>query len=274
MKKKPTKLVRHNRLNKRDLVGLLDFARGLARSSGALAMSYYGRANPTLRFDRDLITEADLAIQDYIHKEVQSTYPDHCFLGEEGSTRPNLADVDEPLWVVDPVDGSASFSAGMPIWGISIALFDGPRPVIGVIYLPSTDELYSAAAGEPATLNFREIQVRDAQIDNESLLLTFSRFHASFTTHFTGKVRALGSTAAHLAFVARGAAAGAILGNVHVWDIAAGAVILEAAGGTLRTMDGKKVELSDFLSGERIDPVLVAAPRGQNQEIANLLEPR
>jgi myo-inositol-1(or 4)-monophosphatase len=261
-------------LGKKELEEMLTFTKGLARASGTLALSYYGRANPTLRYDHDLVTKADLVVQEFIRKEVADVYPMHKFLGEEADVLPEDRDIQEPLWVVDPVDGSASFSAGMPIWGVSISLFDGQRPVLGVFHLPVTGELYAASVGGSAMLNDRRIQVRDEAIDNESLLLTYSRFHSDFTTHFQGKVRSLGSSVAHIAYVARGAAGGAILGNVHVWDVAAGLVILEAAGGTIRDLEGKKVDLSGFLGGEKIDKVLIAAAKGQHREIAANLQKR
>jgi myo-inositol-1(or 4)-monophosphatase len=270
------KRIRFNRssLSRRELQEMLTFTKGLARASGALALTYYGRTNPSLRFDHDLITEADLAVQEYIHKEVLAVYPKHKFLGEEGRAIPRDVDLEDPLWVVDPVDGSASFCAGMPIWGVSIALFDGGKPVLGVVYLPVVNELYSALAGAPAMLNDREICSRDEIIDNESLLLTYSRFHTDFKSDFSGKIRALGSTAAHIAYVARGAACGAILGRVHVWDVAAGMIILEAAGGTLRELSGKRVDLSRYLDGSRVDTILVAAGKGLHHDIAGMIGPR
>jgi myo-inositol-1(or 4)-monophosphatase len=255
-----------------ELEGILGFAKGLTRAAGALALSYFGRASPTLRFDHDLVTEADLAVQDFIRNEVRQAYPDHQFLGEEGDERP--AERSGPLWVVDPVDGTASFCVGLPVWGVSIALFVDERPALGTVFLPVTGELYSAIAGGTAQLNDRPIRVRNDPIDEESLLLTYSRFHSDFSTSFPGKVRSLGSTAAHLVYVARGAASGAVLGNVHVWDVAAGAIILEAAGGMLLGIDGKKVPLAASLSGERIGRILLACGRGQREDIAATLSPR
>ncbi len=261
-------------LHKKELEEMLIFSKGLARASGALARSYYGRADPTLKYDNDLVTEADLVVQEYIRKEVSQTYPAHKFLGETGTTLPTDRDRQDPLWVVDPVDGSAAFCAGMPLWGVSLSLFDGSRPVLGVFYLPVTGELYSAIAGGPAMLNDRLISVRDDGVDNESLMLTYSRFHTDFITGFPGKVRALGSTVAHIGYVSRGAAGSAILGNVHVWDIAAGQVILEAAGGSIRDLQGKKVNLSSYLDGGRIDQTLIAAPNGLHTDIAAFMQPR
>ena len=261
------------RLGVRDLAEILTFAKGLARASGALAMSYYGRANPTLRYDYDLVTEADLALNEYLRKEVLDAFPDHIFFNG-GAQKKNLRDITDPVWVVDPLDGSAGFSAGMPVWGVSLALFDSGRPVLGIIHLPVTGELYSASRSGPAMLNDRKITVRDQELDNESLLLTYSRFHSDFITKLTGKVRSLGSTAAHMAYVARGAASGAIMGNVHIWDIAAGQVILEAAGGAIRDLSGKKVDLADYSRGGDIDKVLIAAPMGLHKEIGSLVEHR
>jgi myo-inositol-1(or 4)-monophosphatase len=273
-KKLPGLKINRSILSRKELEEMLTFTKGLARAGGALALSYYGKANPLLKYDYHLITEADLAVQEYIRREVQVAYPNHKFLGEEGKKFPEDRDLQEPLWVVDPVDGSAAFCAGLPIWGVSISLFDGTRPVLGVFHLPATGELYSAVAGGKAMLNDREISVRDEAVDNESLLLTYSRFHSDFLTHFPGKVRSLGSTVAHIAYVARGAACGAILGNVHVWDVAAGQVILQAAGGSIRDLSGRLVEMSNYLEGEKIDRVLVAAAKGQHKEIINTLETR
>ncbi len=240
-------------------------------------MSFYGRANPTLRYDYDLVTEADLALNEYLRKEVSDAFPDHVFFGGQSAgkgRKKNLRDLQDPVWVVDPLDGSAGFSAGMPVWAVSLALFDAGRPVLGIIHLPVTGELYSATRSGPAMLNDREIAVRDQELDNESLLLTYSRFHSDFITNLTGKVRSLGSTAAHMAFVARGGASAAVMGNVHIWDIAAGQVVLEAAGGGIRDLNGKKVDLADYSNGGDIDKVLIAAPMGLHKEISSLLEHR
>lgn len=263
---------RRANLNRGELEQILTFAKGLARASGALALSYYGRANPTLRFDHELITEADLVVQDYIRGEVKRAYPDHVFLGEESAERPRQLDAELPLWVVDPVDGSASFSAGMPVWGISLALFDSGRPVIGVFHQPVTGELYSARSGGGAMLNDRRIEVRRQSVDDEALLLTYSRFHSDYRSRFPGKVRSLGSTAAHIAYVARGAAAGAVLGNVHVWDLAAGLVILEEAGGCILDENLQVCDLFEFADGRKLDRMLLAAPQGLHRDIFDTLE--
>lgn len=255
-------------LSRGEIIELQAFARGLARSGGAIAAGRYGRANPMLRFDSDLVTEVDLAIEDYIHKEVRERFPSHRFIGEQEVSREEGGGV---TWAVDPIDGTASFSSAMPIWGISIAVFHETDPIIGVFYIPMTEELYSAALNMPALLNDREIRVSPEPVDNESLLFTYSRFHNDFRTNFPGKVRCLGSSAAHICYVARGAASAAILGNIHIWDIAAGIIILQSAGGVILDAEGKKFDPVNYLDRERIDRPLIAAPKGSHRDIVKHL---
>jgi myo-inositol-1(or 4)-monophosphatase len=167
------------------------------------------------------------------------------------------------LWIVDTLDGAASFQAGMPVWGVSAALFEKFWPVLGFLYLPVTGELYSASAGREAFLNDKRIKVRkDPTVDNESLMLVYSRFHNDFSSNFPGKIRNLGSSAGHLAYVARGAADACIMKNVSVRDLAAGSIILEAAGGEIRYMDGTRFHVGDIMDGRRVDEPLIAAPKG------------
>ena len=261
---------RQPKLERGDLLELLTFARAMARGGGAVAMSYYGRARPSFKYDESLVTEADLAVQDYLRSEIAGACPEHYVLGEATSGDTSELSQEEPLWVIDPVDGTAAFSAAMPVWGVAIALFDNGIPVLGVYYQPVTEELYSAVHGGSAYLNDVRIQVRaNAAIDNEALLLAYSRFHRDYGTTFPGKIRSLGSSVAHIAYVARGAAWGALLHNVHVWDVAAGVVILEAAGGRIRTLDNKEFDTSAALRapGARIEQPLLAAAKGHHKNV-------
>ncbi len=265
-----------------ELKEIASFAKGLARSGGRIALTSYGHADPSVKYDESLVTEADLAVQEHIHREVARRFPSHRFLGEEDLPKSSGEAVesraeDEPdyLWVVDPVDGTAAFSKGYPIWGVSIAVLRDRRPVVGVFFMPVTGEMYSAVAGGPAFCDEREISVRaDEVVDNESLMLTYSRFHNEFSTDFPGKVRSLGSSVAHICYVARGAAWGAVLHRVHVWDIVAGQVILEAAGGEIRDLDGQPFDPADYLEETRIDRPLLAAATGQHEAVGSYLKRR
>lgn len=248
------------------------FARTMVRSGGEIAMSHFGHANPDVKYDESLVTEADLEVQEYMRRETSKKFPDHRFLGEENPGGGEAKD-SSFIWVVDPVDGTSAFSRGYPVWGISAALLHKGRVVAGAFYMPITGELFSSTYKGPPVCNDTPIEVRyDETIDNESLMLTYSRFHRDFTTTFPGKVRSMGSTVAHICYVAKGAAWGAVLNRVHIWDIVAGQVILEAAGGEITDFDGNPFEPEKHLSDTRVDKVLLAAAEGQHRDIKKFLK--
>jgi myo-inositol-1(or 4)-monophosphatase len=253
-------------LSERELWTLKEFVENTLRKSGTLLMEMYGKGNRELKFDDDLVTEAENTAWNLISIKIKGSFDDHGFLRE--ITQEQLASEDCPrfLWILDSLDGAAAFQAGMPVWGISAALFEKFWPVMGFLYLPVTGELYSAYAGREALLNDKPIRVREDQnVDNESLVLVYSRFHNNFTSTFPGKIRNLGSSAGHLAYVARGAADACLLKNVSVQDLAAGSIILEAAGGEIRYLDGRPFHVGEFLDGKRIEEPLIAAPKGTSE---------
>mgnify|MGYP005849053997 CR=1 FL=1 len=247
---------------------ILNFAEEVAREAGKIAMQHYGKADPQLKYDMSLVTQADLEVQAFLEQKIAANYPHHKFFGEENAVVPGNAD---HLWVVDPVDGTAAFSAQLPIWGISISHFYEGKLQFGVFYMPVTNEIY-VGMGKKATLNQKLIRARlDDAVDNESVLLTYSRFHQDFTSDFPGKIRSLGSSVAHIAYVARGAAWGALLGRVHIWDIAPGLAILQAAGGEIRDLQGRLFNPEDYMDGQPVDRVYLAAARGQHDQILRYL---
>lgn len=253
-------------LSERELWTLKEFVENTLRKSGTLLMEMYGKGNRELKFDDDLVTEAENTAWNLISIKIKGSFDDHGFLRE--ITQEQLASEDCPrfLWILDSLDGAAAFQAGMPVWGISAALFEKFWPVMGFLYLPVTGELYSAYAGREALLNDKPIRVREDQnVDNESLVLVYSRFHNNFTSTFPGKIRNLGSSAGHLAYVARGVADACLLKNVSVQDLAAGSIILEAAGGEIRYLDGRPFHVGEFLDGKRIEEPLIAAPKGTSE---------
>lgn len=250
-------------LSERELWTLKEFVENTLRKSGAVLMEMYGKGDRQRKFDDDLVTEAENSAWSMISTKIKGSFDDHGFLRE--LSQEDLGEEDCPrfIWILDSLDGAASFQAGMPVWGISAALFEKFWPVLGFLYLPVTGELYSAYAGREALLNDRPIRVREDQnVDNESLVLVYSRFHNNFTSTFPGKIRNLGSSAGHMAYVARGAADACLLKNVSVQDLAAGSIILEAAGGEIRYLDGRPFHVGEFLDGRRIEEPLIAAPRG------------
>lgn len=260
-------------LTERELWTLKEFVENTLRKSGTLLMELYGHGDPTRKFDEDLVIKAENAAWELFSQKIRGSFEGHGFLREIGEGGVDSDNCPRFLWIVDTLDGAASFQAGMPVWGISAALFEKFWPVLGFLYLPVTGELYSAYAGREALLNDTPIGVReDPTVDNESLLLVYSRFHRDFTTGFPGKVRNFGSSSGHMAYVARGAADACVLKNVNVQDLAAGSIILEAAGGEIRFMDGSRFHVGDHLGGTSVHQPLIAAPKGYHGAFAKYLK--
>ncbi len=260
-------------LSERELRTLKEFVENTLRKGGNLLLEMFGTGNPHLKFDEELVTKADNAAWELISTKIKGSFEGHGFLRELSGEEIRRSDCPRFLWIVDPLDGAASFQAGMPVWGISAALFEKFWPVLAFLYLPVTGELYFAYAGREALLNDKPIQVReDPTIDNESLALVYSRFHQDFTSTFPGKIRNFGSSAGHLAYVARGAADACFMKNVDVRDLAAGSIILEAAGGEIRYLDGRLFHVGELLDGKRVESPLIAAPKESFKFFVNYLE--
>jgi myo-inositol-1(or 4)-monophosphatase len=249
-------------LTERELWTLKEFVENTLRKSGTLLLEMYGKGNKQLKFDDELVTGADNVAWKLISGKILGSFEGHGFLRELSQEDISGANCPRFLWIVDTLDGAASFQAGMPVWGVSAALFEMFWPVLSFLYLPVTGELYSAYAGREALLNDEPIRVRkDSTVDNESLVLVYSRFHQDFTSNFPGKIRNFGSSAGHLAYVARGAADACFFKNVSLQDLAAGSIILEAAGGEIRHMDGSHFHVGEYLDGKRIEEPLIASPK-------------
>jgi myo-inositol-1(or 4)-monophosphatase len=241
---------------------LLKFAIEVVHHCGEKALSFYGKGQKDVKFDEGLVTEAELQLREFFQDQLFARFPDHKVYktdrGDDGYTH----GAKRYLWIYDPLDGVANFQAGIPVWGTSVALFENYWPVFGIFHLPVTGDLFHAQAGHKATWGQKQIHVSSQEeINDESLLLTYSRFHQRYQCSFPGKIRSLGCTGAHICYVAMGRAEAAVLGSESYKDLAAAAVILEAAGGKIYKMNGKEFFLSEYMEEGRIeDHLLVVAP--------------
>ena len=252
---------------------LLQFAREMVRSSGAEALALYGKGNQKIKFDEELVTEAELKLVGSFKERLNTVFPGHGVFGDPLPEEDYVHGEKRYLWIYDPLDGVANFQAGIPIWGISLALLENFWPVFGLTYMPVTGDLFYAVVGQKAYWGEREIRIPSTgEISNESVLLTYSRFHNHFQSTFPGKIRNLGSTAAHISYVIRGRAEAALLANVSYRDLAAAQIILMAAGGKIHRLDGREFHLSDYLTGQRITEHLIAAPAGSFESIRMYLK--
>ena len=244
-------------LEQKDLSQILETAVVAARLAGQLAMEeiHFGRGGFETRpyqvkNGTELVTEADRRCQQIIIDRIRETFPDHGFIAEEGDGgrlfkhpprgKPAI------WWVIDPIDGTNNFAHGIPVFAVSIgAMFEG-RPIAGVIFEPATDSIYTAVEGGEAQLNGRRIMAAE---DDISLLTS-----VGLDSHFgevlppgmceimkQSRFRNFGSTALQLAYVACGGLVGTVLCTPKLWDVAAGAIIVQAAGAVFSDWRGGKL---------------------------------
>lgn len=248
------------------------FAQETIQNMGEASLKFYGKGRHCPQFDQDLVTQAEIQLNKSFQQTISKQFPNHQIYGQSSLDEGYTHGGKRYLWVFDPLDGVDNFQSGIPIWGMSLALYENYWPVLGVFYMPVTMDLFRACAGEKAYWNDQVIGIADrGGVSRESLILTFSRFHQHYECWFPGKIRDFGSTGAHLCYVAMGRADAAFTSNESFKDLAAVNVIVEAAGGRLSKIDGRKFLLGDYMEGQRIDGHLLAASKSANQAVLDCI---
>ena len=186
----------------------------------------------------DIKLELDVRCQALIEKILAKAFPQIPVLGEEGSTGDVTA---EYRWVIDPIDGTVNYFFGMPHAAVSIALQHREKSVVGVIYDPFTDEIWTTIKGEPTRLNGKIVRVSQrARIEESIIAMGFSKSqdnlnkslpHMIRLSRRAKKMRIMGSAALELVYVASGRLDAYIERTINLWDVAAGQLLLENAGG-------------------------------------------
>ena len=241
---------------------LSEFATEFIQKAGKKALAHYGKGRPQVKFDEAVVTEAELQMGDFFQEQLQKRYPKHHVFRYDEVKEKYSHEEERYLWIFDPFDGVANFQAGIPVWGLSLALLENFWPILGVFYMPVSGDLFHAVAGQNAYLAKNKIQVSTREnINNESLLFTYSRFNQHYRSSFPGKIRNLGCASAHICYVAMGRADAVLVANESFQGLAAARVIIEAAGGKFSKIDGSDFYLNEYLDGQRIeDHLLIAAP--------------
>jgi myo-inositol-1(or 4)-monophosphatase len=223
----------------------------IAREAGALIARYYERRiGYELKSEYDLVTEADRNAEKLIIERIASRFPSHSIVAEEGGGRDGVS---EYCWYVDPLDGTTNFAHGFPLFNVSIGLERSGGMIAGVIYDPLRDEMFAAERGGGAWLNSRRIHVSTVHQLKRSLVATgFPSYkrHMNVNVHYYHQVamishgvRRAGSAAADLAYVACGRLEGYWEIGLKPWDMAAGGLIVEEAGGRVTDMLGAPLNL-------------------------------
>ncbi|WP_119303766.1 inositol monophosphatase family protein [Dongia deserti] len=216
------------------------FAQGVVREAGQMALDRY-RRRESLAVERkgrqDFVSEADKACEAFVAGALLKAFPEDSFLGEEGGLQ-NAGSA--ATWIIDPIDGTSNFIAGIPIWCVSLGLVIGSQSVLGIIYNPATEDLYAARAGEGAYLNGKRIRVSGARrLEEARMGLGFS-YRRPVQDHVKAVSACLeasceytrfGSGALGMAFAADGRLDGYYEAHINAWDVAAGLVLMTEAGG-------------------------------------------
>ncbi|NVO21469.1 MAG: inositol monophosphatase [Bacteroidetes bacterium] len=194
----------------------------------------------------DFVSYVDKTAEANIVKELSRILPEAGFIAEEGT---NITRGERFNWIVDPLDGTTNFLHHIPLYSISIALMEGEDIILGVVYEPNLDECFYAWKGENAKLNGKDISVSEQQVMQNSLLATGFPYidygklegYMELFMHFarnTSGLRRLGSAAVDLAYTACGRFEGFYEYGLHPWDVAAGAFIVQQAGGRVTDFSG------------------------------------
>jgi len=237
-----------------DESALLEEAVGIARAAGGLLLELAdGPLEVRLKGDVDLVTRADRASEELIVGAIRSRFPDHGILAEEGGSAA-AGPEGGYLWVVDPLDGTTNYAHGLPIWSVSIGILRAGEPRVAVVYDPTRDECFSALRGGGARRGEDPIRVSSTGKLEHALLVTGFPYDIRQSVvnnldHFerfmkrSRAVRRLGSAALDLAYVACGRFDGFWELKLHPWDVAAGWLLVEEAGGVVTRFGGQRFRL-------------------------------
>ncbi|MGX2041165.1 inositol monophosphatase family protein [Methylocaldum sp. MU1018] len=200
--------------------------------------------------DGSVVTEADLAVQNRLTVRLRERCPEFELLGEEMDAQRQqalLAQSSPGLWCLDPLDGTSNFAAGLPFFGISLALLIEHKPVLGIVYDPIRDECFTAERGRGAWLNGVRLEVRPAGLPlQRSLAVVDFKRLGPLAAKLAARPpyssqRNLGSVALEWCWLAAGRFHVYLHGKQKLWDYAAGALILSEAGGHAETLQGEPI---------------------------------
>lgn len=230
---------------------MIEFAIETARAAGSILLEKFGRiTSVTKKGDIDLVTEADLASEAYIIERIRSHFPKHSILAEESGASADPGGDPGLKWIIDPLDGTTNFAHGYPCFCVTLALEHNGEIVLGVTFDPTRDELFAAERGRGATLNGKPIRVSGTDDLGNALIVTGFPYDIKqrddFARHLTNMllgargVRRDGSAALDLAYVACGRFDGFWEEGLNPWDVAAGYLLIEEAGGHVSYYDGSR----------------------------------
>ena len=258
-----------------NFANLLDPTLAVVKKAGEIIINAWDKPRNTRHKGKiDLVTETDVAVQDFLKEQLSKISPEAGFVGEEGDGE---KDVDQELaWIVDPVDGTTNFVHKIPMVAVSVALALKGSPALGIVYAPMLGECYRAVAGSGAFLNDSPIKTSSVSELHDAVVATGFPYHIKpnlgellsrleNVLPETQGLRRLGSAALDLCFVACGRMDAYYEAILKPWDMEAGWLIVEEAGGKTSTLSGEPT---------RPGGPLLASNGLIHEKMLNLLNPR
>jgi len=230
--------------------------RALLAAAGDEALQRFRDPNTEHKSDGSVVTEADRAAEEVLVEGLQRLFPDDAIVAEEGA---RVAGRSRATWHVDPIDGTGAFVGQLAYWGPTCARVapDGGLD-LGAFYLPRLGEFWFAARGEGAFRDGQRLRPDNpVDVASDAILMVPSRVHRMPDLRWPGKVRSLGSSAAHLAHVAAGGALGALVPKWALWDVGCGALLVREAGRVIWDTAGAAIDAERCTPGL---PLLAGAP--------------
>lgn len=234
----------------------------ILREAGEVALAAFRRESGWLKADGTQVSDADLRVEALLVQRLREAFPGTAVRSEEG-TRVEGGD---GTWYVDPIDGTSAYLDGLAHWGPTVCLVREGRVELGALWLPRLGDMYYARRGHGAWRGAARLRGRAVDtVGRHGSLFAPSRFHRRVPLSWPGKVRALGSSAAHLALVAEGVGLATIVPDWKLWDVGAGVLMIEEAGLEVRDPLGQRLDLVSarpglpFLAGARTALDLLSA---------------
>jgi myo-inositol-1(or 4)-monophosphatase len=238
-----------------DIHSLTGAACDAAKEAGRVLLAHLGKASVREKAKSDLVTDADVAAQKTIQRILAARFPQAAFLGEESTEQEQAEAVNSgrPIWIVDPLDGTANFVHRLPGFSVSIALVENTMVKLGVVYDPISGVIYSATEGGNALRDGKPIRTSGCGDLSKALVCcsfppgvqrtdpTVEQFLRVLES--CQSLRRLGSAALNMCFLAEGCLDAYWASSVKCWDVAAGCLIAQQAGVVISHMDGSEFDL-------------------------------
>jgi len=231
-----------------------EFALSLSKRAGEIIkIAFHAPKEVTFKDTIDLVTKTDKEVEVMLMNEIHQRFPDHLFIAEETVSDGHGSEVltDAPTWLIDPIDGTTNFVHKFPFCCVSIGLAIKQQVVVGIVYNPVLEDMFTAILGQGAKRNGKPIVVSETDNLKHCLIATGFPYDRSQSQRVANRlkvvlehvrdVRRAGSAALDMCFVAAGILEAYYEEGIHAWDVAAGGLILEEAGGIIGSIDGKKV---------------------------------